>query len=94
MSGCWSLEGPAAGDCKEQRPLSAYNFRPKNHGNQRFFSGLESKENTIGTSTRYYDERQSSIRKSMAYSPPRKDGFAYKETPGQTSSDMPLKNNN
>ena len=49
----------------------------------------------MGPTTRYYENRHSPIRKSLNYqSPPRKDGFQYKETPGQTSVDMPLKNNN
>lgn len=49
---------------------------------------------TITPSQRYYENRYSPIRKSLAYSPPRRDGFPYKETPGMTSNDMPLKNNN
>jgi Ca2+-binding EF-hand superfamily protein len=34
------------------------------------------------------------MRKSIAYSPPRRDGFPYQETTGQTSSDFNLHNNN
>ena len=82
LNGTWRLESSPAGNFKQQRPLSAYNMRPKNHGNQRFFSGKESVDNTIGQSNRYYEQRESPIRKSLAYSPPRRDGFEYKEIPG------------
>lgn len=53
LTATWALNREAP----KQRPVSAYNFRPKNHGNQRFFSGKESHENTIGQSTRYYEQR-------------------------------------
>jgi len=47
LTATWSLDTPAAGETRKPRPLSAYNYRPKNHGNQRYFSGKESLENTI-----------------------------------------------
>jgi len=74
----WSLNKPAAGEYIKQRPLSSYNQRQENHGNQVRQFGQESLENkTLTTSNRYYDDRKAPIRKSLAYSPPRKDGFPY-----------------
>lgn len=64
----------------KQRPSSAYNLRPRNHGGQARFSGQVSKENTIGPVTKYYDGRESPIRKSIAYSPAKM--IVYKEVPG------------
>jgi len=91
LTSTWSLEQ----EDKQQRPLTSYNQRPQNFGGVTQQFGQESKENsTITPSNRYYDERCSPIRKSIAYSPPRKDGYPYKETPGQSSQEMPLKNNN
>jgi hypothetical protein len=95
IRGTWGLDQASAGDSRAQRPLSSYNQRPKNFSNPQGYSGKESTNNTtITPSNRYYNERHSPIRKSIAYSPPRRDGFPYKETPGMTSNEMPLKNNN
>lgn len=44
--------------------------------------------------SRYYQGRQSPVRKSIAYSPPRRDGFPFTEVPGQSSNDFNLFNNN
>jgi hypothetical protein len=94
----WNLEARAAVEPSSQpRAKSAFNMRPKNHGGAKYFSGAENNDNTIlpsqTSSTTYYRGRQSQIRKSIAYSPPRKD-FLYKETPGQSSTDFVLHNNN
>ena len=91
----WSLDKPAAGDVQKQRPLSSYNTRPKNHGEPKYFSGKESSDNNIiKPVTSYYEDRHPQIRKSIAYSPPRRDGFPFKETPGQSSENFPLHNHN
>lgn len=72
--------------------MTSYNQRPANHGGQKYFSGLVSQNNTIGPVTKYYEGRESPIRKSIAYSPPRQ--VEYLEVPGQPSQDFALYNNN
>jgi len=88
----WNL--PKRSAPQNKRPSSAYNLRPRNRGGATYFSGAENNADLILPSTRYYRGRQSPIRKSIAYCPPRRDGYSFKETPGQSSNDFTLHNNN
>jgi len=93
--GSWSLDSRKATDLQVRpRPDEAFNARPKNQGQQMYFSGQENNQNCLLPSSRYYQGRSPPQRKSIAYSPPRRDGFQYKETPGQSSADFNLHNNN
>lgn len=73
MQGTWTLDarGPTQELQERPRPEQPYNQRPKNHGQQVYFSGQENNQNCMLPSTRYYQGRSSPVRKSIAYSPPR-----------------------
>jgi hypothetical protein len=90
----WSLDKKLENENREREPpKEAFNPRPRNHGAV-YFSGQENNDNTLLPSTRYYQNRTSPQRKSIAYSPPRRDGFPFKETTNQSSADFSLHNNN
>ena len=94
INNAWNLDGDAPTYKRQPRHASnhhapkAFNTRPLNHGNQKYYSGSESKELNVHTSSVYHDQRQAPIRKSLAYSPSRQ--LSYVETPGETTNPIPF----
>ena len=91
INSSWNLDGKAAMPQKQVSWGNDFNPRPSNHGDQKHYSGKESQDLNMHASSSYHADRSSPIRKSMAYTAPKRD-FGYTETPGLTTNGLSMGN--
>lgn len=92
MNSSWNLDKKAPQYTKQPKHWSnqenGHNTRPLNQGHQKYYSGKESNDLTVITgASKYHQDRESPIRKSMAASPTRIPDHL--ETPGYATNNLP-----